>query len=54
MLTLKYWLDSSDMPWQQYQPKINEIHEKLKNNEDDYTSWMDWPARVEQSLVQDI
>ena len=54
MLTLKYWLDGSDMPWQQYQPQINEIHHKLNNKEDAYTGWMDWPMHIEQSLVQDI
>ena len=40
--------------WQQYQPKVTEIHEKLNNKTDAYTGWVDWPLRVEQELLQDI
>ena len=40
--------------WQQYQPKVTEIHEKLNNKTDAYTGWVDWPLRVEQSLLDDI
>ena len=42
------------LKWQQYQPKVTEIHEKLNNQTDAYTGWVDWPLRVEQSLLDDI
>ncbi|MBQ2860268.1 MAG: glucose-6-phosphate isomerase [Peptococcaceae bacterium] len=54
MLQLSYWLQDENIPWKQYQPKIDEIHNKLNNKEDDYTGWMDWPVRIEDALVQDI
>ncbi|MBQ2995052.1 MAG: glucose-6-phosphate isomerase [Peptococcaceae bacterium] len=54
MLQLDYWLQDENIPWKQYQPKIDEIHNKLNNKEDDYTGWMDWPVRIEDALVQDI
>lgn len=54
MMKLDYWLQTGEPVWQQYQPKITEIHNKLNKQEDAYTGWMDWPMRIEQSLVQDI
>ena len=54
MLQLDYWLQDENIPWKQYQPKIDEIHNKLNNKEDDYTGWIDWPVRIEDALVQDI
>ena len=54
MLQLDYWLQDENIPWKQYQPKIDEIHNKLNNKEDDYTGWMDWPVRIEDALVRDI
>ena len=54
MMKLDYWLTADSVPWQQYQPKISEIHNKLHRQEDAYTGWMDWPLRIEQSIVQDI
>ena len=54
MMRLDYWLQDTVVPWQQYQPKISEIHHKLNHKEDAYTGWMDWPARVEDTLVQEI
>ncbi|MBQ2449447.1 MAG: glucose-6-phosphate isomerase, partial [Peptococcaceae bacterium] len=30
------------------------IHEKLNNKTDAYTGWVDWPLRMEQSLLDDI
>ena len=54
MMKLDYWLTADSVPWQQYQPEIGEIHNKLHRQEDAYTGWMDWPLRIEQSMVQDI
>ena len=54
MMKLDYWLQTETTPWQQYQSKIDEIHRKLQQKEDAYTGWMDWPMRIEQTLVQDI
>ncbi|MBP3342357.1 MAG: hypothetical protein J6K99_07505, partial [Peptococcaceae bacterium] len=54
MMKLDYWLTADSVPWQQYQPEISEIHNKLHRQEDAYTGWMDWPLRIEQSIVQDI
>ncbi|MBO5139208.1 MAG: glucose-6-phosphate isomerase, partial [Peptococcaceae bacterium] len=54
MMKLDYWLADDLLPWQTYQPEIGEIHNKLHNREDAYTGWMDWPLRIEQSIVQDI
>ncbi|MBR2009328.1 MAG: hypothetical protein IJ936_04295, partial [Peptococcaceae bacterium] len=34
MLQLDYWLQDENIPWKQYQPKIDEIHNKLNNKED--------------------
>jgi len=54
MLKLDLWAMPDTSNWQQYQPKITEIHEKLNNKTDAYTGWVDWPLRVEQELLQDI
>ena len=54
MIKLDYWLSDANVPWQAYQSQLSTIHNKLKTKEDDYTGWMDWPLRIEQSLVQDI
>lgn len=53
MMKLDYWLED-EIPWQQYQSKVSEIHRKLQRKEDAYTGWMDWSLRVEDTLVQDI
>lgn len=53
MIKLDYWLED-EIPWQQYQSKVSEIHRKLQRKEDAYTGWMDWSLRVEDTLVQDI
>ena len=54
MMRLDYWVQPECTAWSQYQPKINEIHNKLKNKEDAYTGWVDWPIRVEQQLLEQI
>lgn len=54
MLKLNYWAMPDGLNWQQYQPKVTEIHEKLNNKTDAYTGWLDWPLRVDQSLLDDI
>ena len=54
MLKLDYWAMPDALNWQQHQPKVTEIHEKLNNKTDAYTGWVDWPLRVEQSLLDDI
>ncbi len=48
------WVQPEFTDWPQYQREIDEIHEKLNNKTDDYTGWVDWPLRVEQTLLQDI
>ena len=53
-MKLDYWLTDTAAPWQKYQSQLSEIHNKLKNKEDAYTGWTDWPVRMEQSLVPDI
>ena len=54
MIKLNYWLAEWEEPLQSYQADITEIHKKLTNKEDAYTGWVDWPLRVEASLVEDI
>lgn len=54
MMELDYWVQLGMDDWAQYQAEITEIHHKLMNQEDAYTGWVDWPQRVEDSLVQDI
>ena len=40
--------------WQEHQQTITEIHEKLNKQTDAYTGWVDWPLRMEPSLLRDI
>ena len=40
--------------WQEHQQTITEIHEKLNKQTDAYTGWVDWPVRMEPSLLRDI
>lgn len=54
MIRLDYWVQPALCEWQRYQPKIDDIHNKLKNKEDAYTGWVDWPMRIGDDLVQDI
>ena len=42
------------MNWQEHQQTITEIHEKLNKQTDAYTGWVDWPLRMEPSLLRDI
>lgn len=48
------WVQPEFTNWQKHQQTITEIHEKLNNKTDAYTGWVDWPLRVEESLLQDI
>ncbi|MBR5318645.1 MAG: glucose-6-phosphate isomerase [Peptococcaceae bacterium] len=54
MLKLDYWAQSDSLAWSRYQPKLNEIHNKLNKKQDAYTGWVDWPLRVEPALIQEI
>ena len=42
------------MNWQEHQQTITEIHEKLNKQTDAYTGWVDWPLRMEPSLLRNI
>lgn len=54
MMQLDYWLQDYEISWQHYQPIISKIHNRLNDKEDDYTGWVDWPMRIEDTLIQDI
>ncbi|MBQ5652461.1 MAG: glucose-6-phosphate isomerase [Peptococcaceae bacterium] len=48
------WVQPGFTNWQEHQQTITEIHEKLNKKTDAYTGWVDWPLRMEPSLLRDI
>ena len=54
MITMDCWVQPGFMNWQEHQQTITEIHEKLNKQTDAYTGWVDWPLRMEPSLLRDI
>ena len=54
MITMDCWVQPGFTNWQEHQQTITEIHEKLNKQTDAYTGWVDWPLRVEPSLLRDI
>ena len=54
MITMDCWVQPGFTNWQEHQQTITEIHEKLNKQTDAYTGWVDWPLRMEPSLLRDI
>ena len=44
----------AQLPVEQYQEKINAIHEQLHNGRHSYTGWVEYPTKIEGDLVWQI
>lgn len=54
MMELDYWIPQGLDDWAAYQSEITEIHNKLKQKQDPYTGWVDWPVRMNPELLDCI